>query len=62
MEGLIETPTCITLKVAIVSQDKKEWKVAMESEMKSLQENNVWDLVELPPGRKMVGNKWVFKR
>ena len=29
---------------------------------KSLQENDVWDLVELPPGRKIVGSKWVFKK
>ena len=29
--------------------------------MKSLKENNVWDLVELPEGRKAVGSKWVFE-
>ena len=29
--------------------------------MKSLQENQVWDLVELPRGRKIIGSKWVFK-
>ena len=29
--------------------------------MKSLQENNVWELVELPAGRKAVGSKWVYK-
>ena len=34
----------------------------MDSEMRSLQENDVWDLVELPPGRKTVGSKWVFKK
>ncbi len=34
----------------------------METEMKSLQENDVWDLVRLPTGRKIVGSKWVFKK
>jgi len=29
--------------------------------MNSLEENNVWVLVELPSGRKPVGSKWVFK-
>lgn len=30
----------------------------MEKEMKSLQQqHNVWDLVELPPGRKVVGSE-----
>ena len=34
---------------------------AMKEEMKSVQENDVWDLVELPKDRKAVGSKWVFK-
>ena len=33
----------------------------MEEEMDSLAKNNIWDLVELPEGRSVVGCKWVFK-
>ena len=33
----------------------------MRAEMKSLKENDVWELVELPSGWKTVGSKWVFK-
>ena len=33
----------------------------MEREMKSLQENEVWELTQLPSGCKPVGSKWVFK-
>ena len=29
--------------------------------MKSLKDNDVWDLVPLPAGRKTVGSKWVYK-
>ena len=29
--------------------------------MKSLHDNDVWELVELPENRKPVGSKWVFK-
>ena len=29
--------------------------------MESLYENEVWDLVEPPKDRKIVGNKWMFK-
>ncbi len=29
--------------------------------MKSLQNNDVWELVELPEHRKPVGSKWVYK-
>ena len=30
------------------------WKLAMEDEFQSLQENNTWELVPLPPKRKVV--------
>lgn len=33
----------------------------MKEELKSMSDNNVWDLVELPKGSKRVGCKWVFK-
>eukprot|EP00253_Pinus_taeda_P021117 PITA_21117 len=34
----------------------------MVDEMAYLNKNEVWDLVELPVGRKPIGSKWVFKR
>ena len=46
---------------ALSSSEKKEWKKAMESEMQSIEENDVWELVELPEGKRVVGSKWVFK-
>ena len=33
----------------------------MKTEIDSLWDNRVWELVELPEGRKPVGSKWVFK-
>ncbi len=41
--------------------NQTKWKKAMETEMKSLKSNDVWDLVELPVDRKEVGSKWVYK-
>ena len=29
--------------------------------MKSFNDNEVWELIELPEGRKAVGSKWVYK-
>ncbi|KAI3819320.1 hypothetical protein L1987_13147 [Smallanthus sonchifolius] len=34
----------------------------MNAEMQSMRDNQVWDLVELPPESRAVGNKWIFKR
>nr|XP_029148837.1 uncharacterized protein LOC114925379 [Arachis hypogaea] len=33
----------------------------MKEEMKSMKDNDVWDLVELPEGVKPIGCKWIFK-
>ena len=41
--------------------ERSQWEKAMEAEMQSLKENNVWDLVELPKGKKAIGSKWVYK-
>ena len=32
----------------------------MKKEMNSIKSNRVWDLVDLPPGLKTIGNKWVL--
>ena len=45
----------------MASSNKSKWREAMKKEMESLYENEVWDLVEPPKGRKIVGSKWVFK-
>ena len=37
------------------------WKVAMTDEYHALLKNNTWTLTSLPPHRKAIGNKWVFK-
>jgi len=33
----------------------------MKDEMKSMQDNNLWDLIELPEGMKPISCKWIFK-
>ena len=33
----------------------------MKEELKSMNDNEVWDLVELPKEIKIVGCKWIFK-
>ncbi|CAI7811984.1 unnamed protein product [Closterium sp. NIES-53] len=39
------------IKEALESSDDEEWKKAMESELKSIEEIGTWKLVELPEGR-----------
>ena len=37
------------------------WQVSMDEEMNSLQKNTTWELVSLPPPRKLVQCEWVFQ-
>ncbi|WVY99219.1 hypothetical protein V8G54_031370 [Vigna mungo] len=39
----------------------KEWKEAMLEELSAIEKNSTWELVELPPGKKAIQVKWVFK-
>lgn len=42
-------------------KDKDLWFEAMQEEMDCLHKNETYDLVELPKGKKVLQNKWVFK-
>lgn len=37
------------------------WINAMNEEMEALNRNNTWEITGLPPNRKPIGCKWVFK-
>ena len=50
-----------TFEEAIGCEKKAKWSEAMNSEMESLKKNDVWDLTVLPPGKKAIGCKWVYK-
>ena len=47
---------------AMMSPDSTKWLEAMKSEMRSMYENKVWTLVDLPDNRQAIENKWIFKR
>jgi len=51
-----------TYKEVMMSQDVAFWKEAVNHEIVSLLYNNTWVIVDLPPGSKMIGFKWVFRR
>ncbi|GJS74653.1 zinc finger, CCHC-type containing protein [Tanacetum coccineum] len=49
-------------KAALLDPESKKWLAAMNVEMQSMKDNDVWELVELPPNAKIVGHKWLFKK
>ncbi|KAH9679291.1 retrovirus-related pol polyprotein from transposon TNT 1-94-like protein [Citrus sinensis] len=51
-----------TFGEALRSSESDQWKLAMEEEMKFLYQNQTWELVKLPKGKRAIGNKWVYTK
>ena len=50
-----------TYAEALQAPDAAQWKLAMDEEMASLQENSTWTLEELPAAVKPIPVRWIFK-
>ena len=46
----------------MTSSEAPWWKESSISEMESIKENDTWEIVDLPPGCKTIGCKWIFRR
>ena len=51
-----------TYKEAMTSPEAPFWKEVINSEVESILQNHTWELVDIPPGNKPIGYKWIFKR
>ncbi|GJW17405.1 retrotransposon protein, putative, ty1-copia subclass [Tanacetum coccineum] len=49
-------------KAVMLDSESNKWLDAMNAEMQSMKDNQVWRLVDLPPDCKTVGSKWIFKK
>jgi len=38
------------------------WKEVIDSEINSIMNSHIWELLNLPPISKSLGHKWIFKR
>ena len=51
-----------TYQEAVTSSEGPQWKEAIKNEVESILQNHTWELVDLPPGSKPLGYRWIFKR
>ncbi|GKA48972.1 retrotransposon protein, putative, ty1-copia subclass [Tanacetum coccineum] len=58
--GDLSEPT--NYKAVLLDPESDKWLNAMNVEMQSMKDNEVWVLVELPPNGKTIGSKWLFKK
>ncbi|GJY88994.1 retrotransposon protein, putative, ty1-copia subclass, partial [Tanacetum coccineum] len=49
-------------KAALLDPEFEKWLISMNVEMQSMRDNEVWELVNLPPNGKTIGHKWLFKK
>nr|GEU54151.1 retrotransposon protein, putative, Ty1-copia subclass [Tanacetum cinerariifolium] len=52
----------VNYKAALLDPESDKWLNAMNVEMQSMIDNEVWELVDLLPDGKTVGHKWLFKK
>ena len=51
-----------SFKEAMSSPEAPYWKEAINDEVEFILQNHMWELVDLPPGSKPLGYKWIFKK
>ncbi|CAB0037997.1 unnamed protein product [Trichogramma brassicae] len=49
-------------KSAMNSKESLDWQAAVNEELRSMEENNVWNLVERPSQENIIDSRWVFKK
>nr|GFA37520.1 hypothetical protein [Tanacetum cinerariifolium] len=49
-------------KAAMLDLESNKWLDAMNAEMESMKDNQVWRLIDFPPNGKTVGSKLLFKK
>jgi hypothetical protein len=62
--AILSARDCVEQKlyrVALSNAQAPDWQAPMQQEYSSLRDNVTWELVDLPPGRLVVNNMWIYK-
>src|SRR4051812_4299193 len=59
---LLDNDEPLTYVEAMVDPDFELWLEAMRSKLKPMDDNQVWNLVDLPNGARTIECKWIFKK
>ena len=43
-----------------IAKEDPKWKAATQEKLRALEKNKTWEIVSLPPGKQLVGCKWVW--
>jgi len=59
---LLDNDEPTTYKEAMMGPDSVKWQEAMKSEIESMHENQVWNLIDPPEGVMPIECKWIYKK
>jgi hypothetical protein len=59
---LLDDDEPVTYAEAMMDPDSEKWQSAMRSEIDSMSENQVWNLVDQPDGVNPIECKWIYKK
>ena len=59
---LLDNDEPLTYAEAMMDPNSEKWQSAMKSEIDSMNENQVWNLVDLPDGHRTIECKWIYKK
>ena len=54
-------PRSIAEVMQLAPDEREQWLKAAQDKIQSLVENSTFELARLPPGRKAIGSRWVFR-
>lgn len=55
----VSTPT--SFDEAVNGRESRKWKLAIEDQLRSLEANHTWEVIDKPKHANVISNKWVFK-
>lgn len=56
-----EIPTPSNYEEAVQGKNSREWRLAIQDQLQSLEANHTWDIVDAPRDINLIDTKWVFK-
>ena len=59
---LLDNDEPTTYKEAMMGPDSVKWQEAMKSEIESMYENQVWNLIDSPEGVRPIECQWIYKK
>ena len=59
---LLDNDEPATYAEVMADPDSEKWQDAMKSEIESMKENQIWNLIDPPDGVRTIECKWIYKK